>query len=173
MFKNIVVTIDGSEPSSHALAVGVDVAKQYGARLTIVHAIMSDTSLAELMEVAKSHGFSDQIAVELNEATSVGPVPVPRTAASLVVIPEEMLEKIGKLLVDETASKARALGLEEVETAVLGEDAAWEILHYAETNDVDLIVSGTRGLGGIKSFFLGSVSHKLLKEAKCPCLLVK
>ena len=84
-----------------------------------------------------------------------------------------MLEKIGKLLVDETASKARALGLEEVETTVLGEDAAWEILNYAETNDVDLIVSGTRGLGGIKSFFLGSVSHKLLKEAKCPCLLVK
>jgi len=173
MFKNIVVTIDGSEPSSHALAVGVDVAKQYGARLTIVHAIMSDTSLAELKEVARSHGFSDQIAVELDEATSVRPIPDLRTAASLAVIPEEMLEKIGKLLVDEIASKARALGLEEVETAVLGEDAAWEILNYAETNDVDLIVSGTRGLGGIKSLFLGSVSHKLLKEAKCPCLLVK
>ena len=81
MFKNIVVTIDGSEPSSHALAVGVDVAKQYGARLTIVHAIMSDTSPAELKEVARSHGFSDQVAVELNEATSVRPIPDLRTAA--------------------------------------------------------------------------------------------
>ena len=69
--------------------------------------------------------------------------------------------------------KRGAVGLETVETALLGEDAAQEILHFAETNDVDLIVCGTRGLGGIKSFFLGSVSHKLLEEAKCPCLVVK
>ena len=173
MFKNIVVSIDGSQPSSHALAVGVDVAKQYGARLTIVHAVMDDASLAELMEVAKSHGFIDLIIADLDEATSVTRIPVPISAAPLVAIPEELLEKIGKLLLEETASQARALGLEKAETALLGEDAAREVLHFAETNDVDLIVCGTRGLGEIKSFFLGSVSHKLLEEAKCPCLVVK
>ena len=43
----------------------------------------------------------------------------------------------------------------------------------AKLNKADLIVCGTRGLGGIKSFFLGSVSHKLLEEAACPCLVVK
>ncbi len=84
-----------------------------------------------------------------------------------------MLEKIGKLLLEKTVSKARALGLEQVEAALLGKDVAREVLHFAETNDVDLIVCGTRGLGEIKSFFLGSVSHKLLEEATCPCLVVK
>ncbi len=173
MFKNIVVSVDGSEPSSHALAVAANVAQRYGARLTIVHAVMDDASLSVLMVVAKSHGFMDQITAELDEATSVKAVPVPITAAPHVAIPEDILEKIGQLLLKESASKVRALGLETVETALLGEDAAQEILHFAETNDVDLIVCGTRGLGGIKSFFLGSVSHKLLEEAQCPCLVVK
>ncbi len=149
MFKNIVVSIDGSEPSSHALAVGVDVAKQYSARLTIVHAVMDDASLSELMEMAESHGYIDQIITDLDEATSVTRIPVPISAAPLVAIPEELLEKIGKLLLEETASQARALGLEKAETALLGEDAAREVLHFAETNDVDLIVCGTWGLGGI------------------------
>ena len=173
MFKNVVVSIDGSEPSSHALAVAADMAQRYGARLTIVHAVMDDAPLSSLIEVAEGHGFMDQITADLDEVTSIKPVLVPITAAPLVAIPEDMLEKIGQLLLKETGSKARALGLEAVEIALLGEDSAQEILHFAETNDVDLIVCGTRGLGGIKSFFLGSVSHKLLEEAKCPCLVVK
>lgn len=173
MFKNILVSIDGWEPSSHALAVAVNVAKQYGARLKIVHAVMLDVSLDALMEVAERHGFLDQIKEDIDEATNVGSIPVPVTAAPLVAIPEELLEKVGKLLLEETASKARAQGVETVETALLGKDAAHEVLHFAETNDINLIVCGTRGLGEIKSFFLGSVSHKLLEEAKCPCLVVK
>ncbi len=172
MFKNIVASIDGSEPSSNALNFAVNIAKQYGARLTIVHAVMHDVSPSALREVAESHGFLDQIAADLDEATRVMPMPIP-TAAPLIAIPEEVLENIGKLLLEETARKARALGLERAETALLGEDVAPEILHFVETNDVDLIVCGTRGLGKIERLFLGSVTHKLLEEAKCPCLMVK
>ena len=173
MFKTIVVSIDGSEPSSRALAVAVDVAKRYGADLTILHAVMNNAPLSSLIEVAERHSFMDEITAELDEATSIKPVPVPITAAPLVAIPEELLEKIGSLLLEENASKARSLGLEQVETALLGEDAAHEVLRYAKDKNVDLIVCGSRGLGGIKSFFLGSVSHKLLEDAACPCLVVK
>ena len=173
MFKNIVVSVDGSEPSTRALTVAADMAQRYDADLTIVHAVMDDASVPVLMDVAKRHGFVDQIIADLDEATSTKSVPAPITAAPLVAVPEDILEKIGQLLLEETASKVRALGLETVETALLGEDAAQEILHFAETNDVELIVCGTRGLGAIKRFFLGSVSHKLLEEAKCPCLVVK
>lgn len=173
MFKNIVVSVDGSEPSSRALAVAADLAQRYDAHLTIVHAVMDGTSLSVLMVVAKNYGFVDQITAELDEATGVKAIPVPITPSRYGAIPEDIVEKIGQFLLKETATKARALGLETVETALLGEDAAEEILRFAESNNVDLIVCGTRGLGGIKSFFLGSVSHKLLEEAKCPCLVVK
>ena len=72
MFKNILVSIDGWEPSSHALDVAVDVAKQYGARLKIVHAVMLDVSLDALMEVAERHGFLNQIKEDIDEATAQG-----------------------------------------------------------------------------------------------------
>jgi nucleotide-binding universal stress UspA family protein len=121
MFETIVVSVDGSEPSSHALSTAVDIAKRYGARLTILHAVMDDAPLSSLIEVAERNGFMDQITAELDEATSIKPVPVPITAAPLVAIPEELLGKIGSLLLEKSVSQARALGLEEVETALLGE----------------------------------------------------
>ena len=71
MFRTIVVSVDGSEPSSHALATAVDIAKRYGAHLTIVHAVMDDAPLSSLIEVAESHGFMDQITAELDEASMV------------------------------------------------------------------------------------------------------
>ena len=38
---------------------------------------------------------------------------------------------------------------------------------------IDLITVGSRGLSGLKGLFLGSVSHKLIEETECPCLVVK
>lgn len=37
VFKNILVPIDFGEPSAHALEVGIDFAKESGAKLTLVH----------------------------------------------------------------------------------------------------------------------------------------
>lgn len=47
------------------------------------------------------------------------------------------------------------------------------ILTYAEKNGTDLIVIGSRGLGNIRSFVLGSVSHNVVQHAKIPVLVVK
>jgi len=51
--------------------------------------------------------------------------------------------------------------------------AADKIIETAKTQNVDLIVIGSRGLGGIKEIFLGSVSDRVADEAKCPVLIVK
>ena len=92
---------------------------------------MDDASISGLLEVAESHGFMDAIAADLDQVTRIKPVPVPITAAPLVAVPQELLEKVGNLLLEESLSKARALGLERVETALLGEDAAHEVLRFA------------------------------------------
>jgi nucleotide-binding universal stress UspA family protein len=47
------------------------------------------------------------------------------------------------------------------------------ILALAEQNESDLIVVGSRGFGDLKSLILGSVSHKVLQTAECPCLIIK
>ncbi|MBP1995284.1 universal stress protein [Paenibacillus eucommiae] len=47
------------------------------------------------------------------------------------------------------------------------------ILKYAEKNNCDLIVMGSRGLGNIREFFLGSVSHHVTQNSKVPVLIIK
>lgn len=47
------------------------------------------------------------------------------------------------------------------------------ILEYANQYGSDLIVIGSRGLGGIREFVLGSVSHNVVQHAKIPVLVVK
>jgi nucleotide-binding universal stress UspA family protein len=47
------------------------------------------------------------------------------------------------------------------------------ILEYANQTKCDLIVMGSRGLGGIREFILGSVSHNIVQHAKIPVLIIK
>ncbi|ETO20899.1 hypothetical protein RFI_16310 [Reticulomyxa filosa] len=43
----------------------------------------------------------------------------------------------------------------------------------AKMLDVDLIVMGSRGLGKVKQFFMGSVSKHVVETSHCPVLIVK
>ncbi|MGM0899696.1 MAG: universal stress protein [Bacillota bacterium] len=38
---------------------------------------------------------------------------------------------------------------------------------------MDLIIIGSRGLNALQSMVLGSVSHKVMKRASCPVMIVK
>ncbi len=48
-----------------------------------------------------------------------------------------------------------------------------KIVETAKEGGFDLIVIGSRGLGGVKEFFLGSVSDRVADEATCPVVIVK
>ncbi|MBM6616609.1 universal stress protein [Bacillus suaedaesalsae] len=83
--------------------------------------------------------------------------------------------------VAEAAAKARINEAREVlktlpnptGTKVLEGDPAVQIIKYAEELEFDVIVMGSRGLGKIREFFLGSVSHNVVQMAKCPVFIVK
>ncbi len=47
------------------------------------------------------------------------------------------------------------------------------ILEYSEKHAIDLIVMGSRGLGGFKKMLLGSVASGVSQHSKCPVLIVK
>ena len=50
---------------------------------------------------------------------------------------------------------------------------AKEILEYAESNKIDLIIMGSRGMTGIKKMLLGSVASRVVTYSQCPVLVVK
>jgi nucleotide-binding universal stress UspA family protein len=47
------------------------------------------------------------------------------------------------------------------------------IVEYAESEDVDLIIMGTRGRSGFKKLLLGSVASAVVTYSPCPVMIVK
>ena len=73
----------------------------------------------------------------------------------------------------EGAERARRAGLEaEARIRVREGRIAETILAEASELGADAIVLGTRGLTGLKSLFLGSVSHSVLQDAEVPVMVV-
>ena len=60
-------------------------------------------------------------------------------------------------------------------TAVLetSDHAAEEIVEYAKTHNIDLIVMGTHGRGAMAQLLAGSVAEKVVRTAPCPVLTVR
>lgn len=48
-----------------------------------------------------------------------------------------------------------------------------EIVKYANEQNVDIVVIGSRGLNTLQEMVLGSVSHKVMKRVNCPAMVVK
>ncbi|RSK26212.1 universal stress protein [Bacillus sp. HMF5848] len=48
-----------------------------------------------------------------------------------------------------------------------------EIVQFAHTGQYDSIIMGSRGLNMLGEVMFGSVSHKVLHDARCPVMVVK
>ena len=48
-----------------------------------------------------------------------------------------------------------------------------EIVDYAENNNIDLLVIGTRGRSGVRRLLLGSIASGVVTYAHCPVLVIK
>jgi nucleotide-binding universal stress UspA family protein len=68
--------------------------------------------------------------------------------------------------------KAKQAGV-DYEIKFLRGEPGPAIVKYANENQFDIVVIGSRGLNALQEFVIGSVSHKVAKRANCPVLIVK
>jgi nucleotide-binding universal stress UspA family protein len=85
---------------------------------------------------------------------------------------EGMLRHAHELL-EETDEKLAQIQPERTEKLVLKGQPSVMILEYAQNHQCDLIIMGSRGLSGVKEFFLGSVSHHVVQSSPVPVLIEK
>ncbi|ABP96148.1 MULTISPECIES: universal stress protein [Metallosphaera] len=95
--------------------------------------------------------------------------------AGIGPVPPDVIESLyNKARADiESAKKIADQAGVKAEGVIVEGDPATAIMDYASKNGVDLIVTGSRGLSTIKRMFLGSVSSRIIHEAKMPVLVVK
>lgn len=60
-----------------------------------------------------------------------------------------------------------------MDVKILWGNPAQEICREAKEGRYDLIVMGSRGLGEIKGYLMGSVSNRVVRHASCPVLIVR
>lgn len=85
---------------------------------------------------------------------------------------QEDEENQGKKILDDALHTMDAQGIKALSVLKRG-DAATEILDYIDSLEINLVVAGSRGLGQVQGWLLGSVSRKLVHYANCSLLIVK
>jgi nucleotide-binding universal stress UspA family protein len=148
LIKKILVPIDGSKSADKALDFALDLARKYSAEVLVI-------SVFEVPSVS---------------LIAPGIMFAPESIAKYL----EELKAFHEKALSEALKKAKKVnsGL-KVSTELLQGRAADIIVKTAQKGAFDLIVIGSRGLGGIKEFLLGSTSHRVANEATCPVLVVK
>jgi len=144
MFKRILVPTDGSEVTSNAVGIALELARTQGAQLFTVSVKepFPYSAISEMQPIPPQEFFDAQ----------------ERIAASRV-----------KAVVDEASRVGLACEAHTVEAL-----HPWEaILDHAKNQGVDLIVMASHGRRGMAALLLGSETQRVLIHSKIPVLIVK
>ncbi|MFB9330710.1 universal stress protein [Paenibacillus aurantiacus] len=118
---------------------------------------LAESGLAERLSVV--HVYSAPYMV-VPEATIYAPAELQK----------EMYDRAEALLAE--AGK-RTAHLPHASLTLMQGSPADSLLQYADKNGAALIVIGSRGLGGLREFMMGSVSHNVVQHASVPVLVIK
>jgi nucleotide-binding universal stress UspA family protein len=85
----------------------------------------------------------------------------------------EEIEEVSRQLLRKQSWRVKAAGGTVAGTHLRMGAVAMEIVALAEEIGADLIVMGSRGLGGVRRALMGSVSDSVVRHAHCPVLVVR
>ena len=151
MSKKFLVAVDGSEHGWKASDLAADLARASDAELILLHVIDELPVTEGIGRYAQVEGVSLE---ELNARY--------RATRSL-----------SDVVIHDAETRAREAGVTRVSSLVVEGDAAAEIVEQARLANADMVFLGSHGLSDIQGLLIGSVSHKVLHQAPCTCVVVR
>ena len=140
--KNILLPTDFSKLSLSAAQYAVDLAKQYNAKIHLLHVIEKTPPILTIHSL------------DLSEEKII-----------------KSIEDDARESLNSTAAKLSEGGAEILTVLKKGLDYE-EIVNYSQQNGTDVIVIATHGRTGILHTLIGSVAEKVIRYAKCPVLVI-
>ena len=143
-YRNVVVGTDGSETAELAVRHAAELAKAFGARLTVVTAFTPQPE----EEAKRLQAAPEDVRWAITDATSA----------------EERARQARAI--------AHDIGVDDVVLQVETGDPASLLIDAADDSGADVIVVGSKGMTSAKRFVLGSVPNKVSHHAPCDVVIV-
>ncbi len=145
MFKSILVPYDGSPNAEKALHKAMEMARLCDASLTILTVYRHHSMLEASLSMVRPNDPGNLDDIMAAHATEVA--------------------EYGKNL-------AINAGFDQIRAFVKSGPTSRTIVRFAKEHDHDLIVIGSRGMGSMEGYLLGSVALKVTGLSRVPVLVV-
>ena len=153
-YSRILVATDGSTSSIHATDYAISIALKNSSQLFVLYVIdaYEYSRLSSSIVLAPTFG-SEKYLEEKNEAEK---------------LMNKIKERFRLKMKDNTKFKEPKTEIVEGVKSV-----ATTIMEYAESENIDLIIIGSRGKTSFKKLLLGSISSNVMKNAHCAVLVIR
>ena len=148
--ENILLPTDGSKYSIKAAKYAAEIAKKHGSKVTLLHVLELNLPNADYP-------------IEFDDLKSVW----------IAIEDENEIKKRGVKVMNDTKTI-----FDKADVSVHTEYYSFGKVHQiivetAKKENVDLIIMGHQGLGGVKHLVLGSVAEEVCRSAPCPVLIIR
>lgn len=145
MYKKILVPVDGSKASLQAVDKCLELLKSVAASKVVVLTVTGVPPQLRAYKGEKGEAYSQMKAILTKDA-------------------QELLAETEKRFANCPVP---------VETRLIWGEVPYAIVQEAKEGEYDLIIMGSRGLGGVKNLLLGSVSLHVVQQAPCTVMVTR
>lgn len=146
MFDRILVAVDGSQGALAALDAAIALQEKFGSELLLLCVYRHHSQLEASMSMVR-------------------PDEPPRPM-------DNSMEDYASDVVKHAKEHAEKANAGKIRGFVKAGHPSRTIVKFAKEKKANLIVVGSRGLGDIEGYLLGSVSHKVTSLSDCPVLVI-
>jgi nucleotide-binding universal stress UspA family protein len=148
-FSSILVCVDNSKQSQKALSRAISVAEKFDSKLSILMVV--EESKVNFWDDTEFKVGAERPQIHLKKESKI----------------YQQAEKILNDLTKRVPSQINCV------TEILTGDPAKVIVNYSKKKKPDVIIMGSRGLGGFSKLLLGSVSNKVVDHVSSSVLVIR